>query len=274
MFDSKKQLSPAEAKAEVNRPFDLEKDLTEKRRKKVAGISDVQNGAARSVLAGESVEVSAQKVVAAQAEIHTIETAIGVARQRRVDAVKNLYRTEADALRAAAKAKRDEASDIQRKAAHLLAKLSALELPEGTAYDHTILGCQPTGAWPGVLKPRSKALTEEAGRLDNQAEELERREVPVSARLTLKKATIDALFQDEVFHDSGYFAPATFQVESWAEAVEGKVRHERPDLIRVKNRQYEIVWRGTELDTTDSTLRFPVSFLGSGDTVFTAEVPA
>ena len=33
MFDSKKQLSPAEARAEVDRLFDLERTLTEQRRK-------------------------------------------------------------------------------------------------------------------------------------------------------------------------------------------------------------------------------------------------
>ena len=100
MFGSKTQLSPAEAKAEVVRLFDLERDLTEKRRKKVAGIADVQNGAAQSVLAGESVEASAAKVLRAREEVRTVEAAILIARESRVAAVQALYKAEADSLRA------------------------------------------------------------------------------------------------------------------------------------------------------------------------------
>lgn len=164
------------------RLFIIEQDLTEKRRRQNEEIAKIQDSAAEPVVQGETVESAAKKVIEAQEQVRITEQAIILARQRRVDAITKRNKSEGATLRAAAKTKRDEASDIQRKEEPLFRKLSDLE---GITFDNSILLFQHRGT--GLLVPRSRILAEEAGRLDDQAAELEGREVPSSDRLTLTK---------------------------------------------------------------------------------------
>lgn len=286
-------LSPTEtAKNEVVRLFQIERDLTAKRREKLAAVEAIQQNVGETIVDGGNIADAAARTIHAQAEVRAVEQAIGRARQRRLEAIRKRYEVEAGELRAAARAKRSEAADILRRAEPLLKKLSELQ---GVPYTSAILLAERVGDWaphiflstpkpledcnpfeaqyePGIAGPtfaipRSLALRDEARALEKQAGELESREV--HAHGSIARANLEELLGTEELQSPEIFAPAVSAIEDWIEAIERRVQKERPSLV-MYNRQYCLKWRGGEIDFDDSSLSL-MSAGGWNPIVFTAQ---
>lgn len=108
--------SPVEAaKAEVNRLFELERSLTEKRSAKAAEIQAVQQDAAQSASDEASIEQLATRAIRAQFELRATEQSIELTRQRRLAAIRDRFKVEAEALRSQAAELRSQADGIRKK---------------------------------------------------------------------------------------------------------------------------------------------------------------
>lgn len=294
MYNNVQTPSPTEAaKQEVARLFQMEHDLTEKRRGKLASIEATRRGAAQSILdEGASIEDAAVATLREQIEARTIEEAIALARQRRLAAIQRSYGVEAGELRAAAQVKRGEAAEILRRCEPFLRKLSDLQ---GLTYDATILLAQRNGTWTGsiitgrVLEqcnplesqpdigagffvPRSRNLLNEAEALEQQARALDSREVHQD--YSIEKPSVAELLAAEELRNPVALAPAVNQVEAWVEALEARVRRERPELVLgdvhgiARRRRYKLVWKAGEIDPDYSSLTFPGVSYSGGDPTF------
>jgi hypothetical protein len=84
---------------------------------------------------------------------------------------------------------------------------------------------------------------------------------------------VDAILGAEEFSCPTMLAPAVHEVERWADALEQRVRRERPALASPsQRRQYRLVWHGAKIDPDQSNLMFPGSGSIAGDAVFHAGV--
>lgn len=268
MFNNVHTPSPTEAaKTEIIRLFQIESDLTEKRRQKMLDLDAIRHGAAQAIVDGTAgIEDAAARVAQRQTEVAAAEEAIAIARQRRVKAIQERFKIEAGELRAGAAKCRQDAADILKRCEPLLRKLSDLQ---GLTYDSTILlalrNSQWTGSYitgapldecnpmeatadinAGFLAPRSRELLDQAKGLEAKAVALEEREVLLDG--SINQPTLAAVLADEHFTTPEIMAPAVHMVESWATSVEARIRRERPELAaRVGQRSYRITWRNGEL---------------------------
>jgi hypothetical protein len=111
MFDTKMKeaAGPVEvAREEIARLFQMERDLTDRRREKLAAIEAASQNAAQAILDGSGIEAAAGHTIQMEAEVRAIEQAISLARQRRVVAIRKRQEIEARQLHAVAEAKRAE----------------------------------------------------------------------------------------------------------------------------------------------------------------------
>ena len=97
----KEAAGPVEvAREEIVRLFQTERDLTDRRREKLAAIEAISQSAAQAILDGSGIEEAAGRMIKMEAEVRAIEQAISLARQRRVAAIRKRYEIEARRLRA------------------------------------------------------------------------------------------------------------------------------------------------------------------------------
>lgn len=295
MFNNVQTPSPTEAaKTEIIRLFQIECDLTEKRRQKILDLDAIRHGTAQAIVDGAAgIEDAAARVAQRQTEVAAAEEAIAIARQRRVKAIQECYKIEAAELRAGAARCRQEAADILKRCEPLLQKLSELQ---GLTYDSTILLAQRNSQWTGsyitgapieecnpmeaiaefnagYLVPRSRTLRDQAKGLEAKALALEEREVLLEG--SLNKPTLAAVFAEEHFTNPEIVAPAVHTVESWATSVEARIRRDRPELAsREGHRSYRVVWSNGELQIGQCSISFPGVNYAAGDPTFTVGAAA
>jgi len=148
MFNNVQSPSPTEAaKTEIIRLFQIECDLTGKRRQKMLDLDAIRHGAAQAIVDGTAgIEDAAARVAQRQTEVAAAEEAIAIVRQRRVKAIQQRYKAEAGEMRAIAARYRQEAADILKRCEPLLRKLSDLQ---GLTYSSSILLAQRNSQWTG-----------------------------------------------------------------------------------------------------------------------------
>ena len=290
MFNNVQTPSPTEAaKTEILRLFQIERDLTEKRRQKMLDLDAIRHGAAEAIVDGAAgIEDAAARVAQRQTEVAAAEEAIAIARQRRVKAIQERFKIEAAELRTLAAKCRQEAADILKRCEPLLRKLSDLQ---GLTYDSTILLAQRNSQWTGsyvtgapieecnpmeatadinagFLAPRSRELLDQAKILAAKAVALEEREVLLDG--SINRPTLAAILAEEYFTNPEIVAPAVHMVESWAATVEARIRRDRPELSgRQGQRSYRITWRNGELQVGHCSISFPGVNYAAGDPTFT-----
>jgi hypothetical protein len=284
MFDTKMKetAGPVEAaREEIVRLFQMERDLTDKRREKLAAIAAVSQNAAQAILDGAGIEEAAGRTIQMEEEVRTIEQAISLARQRRVVAIRKRCEIEARELRASAKAKRAEADGILHRCEPHLRKLSELQ---GVQYTSAILLAERIGHWlPDIINakpaedcnpqemsrdldggfavPTFLALRDEARRLDQKASQVEAREIHQD--YAIAKPTVQELLAAEEFQNAETLTPAVYKIEQWASALDSCVLRDRPGLAWSEGksplRRYRLAWKAGEIDQYHSTLTFPGS---------------
>ena len=295
MFNNVQSPSPTEAaKTEIIRLFQIECDLTEKRRQKMLDLDAIRHGAAQAIVDGAAgIEDAAARVAQRQTEVAAAEEAIAIARQRRVKAIQERFKIEAGELRASAARCRQETADILKRCEPLLRTLSDLQ---GLTYSSSILLAQRNSQWTGsyitgapieecnpmeatadinagFLVPRSRELFEQAKVLEAKAVALEEREVLLEG--SLNQPTLAALLAEEYFTNPEIVAPAVHMVETWATTVEARIRRDRPELAgREGQRSYRITWRNGELQVGHCSISFPGVNYASGDPTFTVGAAA
>jgi hypothetical protein len=295
MFNTVQTPSPTEAaKTEIMRLFQIECDLTEKRRQKMVDLDAIRHGAAQAIVDGAAgIEDAAARVAQRQTEVAAAEAAIAIARQRRVKVIQERYKIEAGELRTRAAKCRQDAADILKRCEPLLRKLSDLQ---GLTYDSTILLAQRTSQWSGsyitgapieecnpmeatadfnagYLAPRSRELLDQAKILEANALALEDREVLLDG--SINRPTLAAVLAEEHFTNPEIVAPAVHVVVSWAATVEARIRRDRPDLAtREGQRSYMITWRNGELEVGRCSISFPGVNYSFGDPTFTVGAAA
>ena len=87
MFDTKMKEAAGSvevASEEIVRLFQMERDLTDRRREKLAAIEATSQNAAEAILDGSLIEEAAARTIQMEAEVRAIGQAIALARQRRV----------------------------------------------------------------------------------------------------------------------------------------------------------------------------------------------
>lgn len=295
MFNNVQTPSPAEAaKTEIIRLFQIECDLTGKRRQKMLDLDAIRHGAAQAIVEGTAgIEDAAARVAQRQTEVAATEEAIAIARQRRVKAIQERFKIEAAELRASAAKCRQDAADILKRCEPLLRKLSDLQ---GLAYDSTILLAQRNSQWSGsyitgapieecnpmeatadinagYLAPRSREMVDQAKGLEAKALALEQREVLFDG--SISQPTLAAVLADEHFTNPEIVAPAVHAVETWVSAVEARIRRDRPELAgREGQRSYRVVWSNGELQVGQCSITFPGVNHAAGDPTFTSGAAA
>ena len=295
MFNNIQTPTPTEAaKTEILRLFQIERDLTGKRRQKILDLDAIRHGVAQEVVDGTAgIEDAAARVAQRHAEVAAAEEAIAIVRQRRVKAIQERYKAEAGEMRAIAARCRQEAADILKRCEPLLRKLSDLQ---GLTYSSSILLAQRNSQWTGsyitgapieecnpieatadinagFLVPRSRELFEQAKVLEAKAVALEEREVLLEG--SLNQPTLAALLAEEYFTNPEIVAPAVHMVETWATTVEARIRRDRPELAgREGQRSYRITWRNGELQVGHCSISFPGVNYASGDPTFTVGAAA
>ena len=294
MFNNIQTPTPTEAaKTEILRLFQIERDLTEKRRQKVLDLDAIRHSVAEELVDGTAgIEDAAARVAQRHTEVAAAEEAIAIVRQRRVKAILERYKTEAGELRATAARCRQEAADILKRCEPLLRKLSNRQ---GLTYTSSILLAQRNGGWSdsyitgtpleecnpieatvglnaGFLVPRSRRLIDEAKGLEAKALAVMDREVLLEG--SLDRPTLAAILAEEYFINPEIVAPAVHLVESWASRVEARIRRERPELAGREDdgrtsRRYSIKWRNGELQLGSCSLSFLGVNYAAGDPTFT-----
>ena len=294
MFNNIQTPTPTEAaKMEILRLFQIERDLTEKRRQRVLDLEAIRHSVAQEVVDGTAgIEDAAARVAQRHTEVAAAEEAIAIVRQRRVKAILERYKTEAGEMRAIAARCRQEAADILKRCEPLLRKLSDLQ---GLTYSSSILLAQRNSHWTGsyitgtpieecnpmeatadiaagFLVPRSRVLIDEAKGLEAKAVVLMDREVLLEG--SLDRPTLAAVLAEECFTNPEIVAPAVHLVESWACTVEARIRRERPELAGREDdgrtsRRYSIKWRNGELQLGSCSLSFLGVSYAAGDPTFT-----
>ena len=295
MFNNIQTPTPTEAaKTEILRLFQIERDLTGKRRQKILDLDAIRHGVAQEVVDGTAgIEDAAARVAQRHAEVAAAEEAIAIVRQRRVKAIQARYKAEAGEMRAIAARCRQEATDILKRCEPLLRKLSDLQ---GLTYSSSILLAQRNSQWTGsyitgapleecnpieatadinagFLVPRSRRLIDEANGLEAKAVALEEREVLLEG--SIDRPTLAAVLAEEHFNNPEIVAPAVHMVESWATTVEARIRRERPELAGREDdgrtsRRYSIKWRNGELQLGSCSISFLGVNYAAGDPTFTA----
>ncbi len=287
MFDTKKMkeaAGPVEAaREEIVRLFQMERDLTDRRREKLAAITAVSQNAAQAILDGTGIEEAAGRTIQMEEEVRAIEQAISLARQRRVVAIRKRQETEARQLRSAAQAKRAEADGILQRCEPHLRKLAELQ---GVPYTSAILLAERVGHWmPDIINakpvedcnphemtrdldggfavPKSLALRDEARVLDQKAHQAETREVHQDYAIV--KPTVEELLAAEELQNAETLTPSVYKIEQWALELESRILRERPGLAwgegNSPQRRYRLAWKAGEIDQYHSTLTFPGSDL-------------
>lgn len=284
MFDTKMKeaAGPVEvAREEIVRLFHMERDLTDRRREKLAAIIAVSQNAAQAILDGAGIEQAAGRTIQMEEEVRAIEQAISLARQQRVRAIRKRCEIEARELRALAQAKRAEADGILHRCEPHLRKLSEFQ---GVQYTSAILLAERVGHWlPDIINakpaedcnpqemsrdldggfavPKFLALRDEARRLDQKASQVETREIHQD--YAIAKPTVQELLAAEEFQNAETLTPVVYKVEEWASALESRIRRERPGLAwsegNSPQRRYRLAWKAGEIDQYHSTLTFPGS---------------
>jgi len=284
MFDTKMKetAGPVEvAREEITRLFQMERDLTDRRREKLAAIEATSQNAALAILDGTGIEEAAGRTIQMEAEVRAIEQAISLVRLRRVAAIRKRREIEARELRAAAQARRAEADGILQRCEPHLRKLAELQ---GVQYSSAILLAERVGHWMpdivngkpaedcnphelgrdldgGFAVPKFLALRDEARRLDQKASQVETREIHQD--YAIAKPTVKELLAAEEFQNPETLTPAVYKIELWALALENRILRERPGLAwgegSSRQRRYRIAWKAGEIDQEHSTLTFPGS---------------
>ena len=294
MFNNIQTPTPSEAaKTEIVRLFQIERDLTEKRRQKILDLDAIRHSVAQEVVDGTTgIEDAAARVAQRHAEVAAAEEAIAIVRQRRVKAIQERYKADAGEMRSIAARCRQEATDILKRCEPLLRKLSDLQ---GLTYSSSILLAQRNSQWTGsyitgapieecnpieatadinagFLVPRSRELFEQAKGLEAKAVALEEREVLLDG--SLDRPTLVAVLADEHFTNPEIVAPAVHLVESWASTVEARIRRDRPELAGREDdgrtsRRYSIKWRNGDLQLGSCSISFLGVNYAAGDPTFT-----
>jgi len=284
MFDTKMKeaAGPIEAaRQEIVRLFQMERDLTDRRREKLAAITAVSQNAAQAILDGAGIEQAAGRTIQLEEEVRAIEQAIALARQQRVGAIRKRHEIEARELRASAQAKRAEADAILHRCEPHLRKLSEIQ---GVQYTPAILLAERIGHWlPDIINakpaedcnpqemsrdldggfavPKFLALRDEARLLDQRATQVETREIHQD--YAIAKPTVQELLAAEEFQNPETLTPAVYKVEQWALALENRILRDRPGLAwsegHSPQRRYRLAWKAGEIDQYHSTLTFPGS---------------
>jgi transposase len=294
MFNNIQTPTPSEAaKTEILRLFQIERDLTEKRRQKILDLDAIRHGVAQEVVDGTTgIEDAAARVAQRHAEVAAAEEAIAIVRQRRVKAIQARYKAEAGEMRAIAARCRQEAVDILKRCEPLLRKLSDLQ---GLTYSSSILLAQRNSQWTGsyitgapieecnpieatadinagFLVPRSRELLEQTKGLETKAVGLEEREVLLEG--SIDRPTLAAVLAEEHFTNPEIVAPPVHLVESWATSVEARIRRDRPELAGREDdgrtsRRYSIKWRNGDLQLGSCSISFLGVNYAAGDPTFT-----
>lgn len=286
MFDTKMKETAGpveEAREEIVRLFQMERELTDRRREKLAAIEATSQNAAQAILYGSGIEEAAGRTLQMEAEVRALEQAISLARRRRVAAIRKRDEIEARQLRAAAQAKRADADGILQRCEPHLRKLAELQAVQ---YTSAILLAERVGHWlPDVINgkpaedcnphemtrdldggfavPKFLALRDEARRLDHKASQVETREIHQD--YAIAKPTVEELLAAEEFQNAETLTPAVYKIEQWALALESRILRDRPGLAWSEGnslqRRYRLAWKAGEIDPYHSTLTFPGSDL-------------
>ncbi len=270
----------AEARAHIEKLYTTEQELSRRVLKlredlpaaQSAGGSDLLDAA----LSGTTTPKGAtSRVVQIGAEISICEDAIVQARQRRVEAIRALWRAEAEPLRQRAAELRAEAAEREIKTAAMLRELEQWEQCEyapapphrpHTAPRHddnpkTAPILSPEGgiipSYPSnpvadlqivyIATPRTQLLRNEAAELERRAEELESRSVTAHGYASAPNR--DELLADLSGRGPMQIVPELGAVLRWLDTVEAKVRARRREVVR----------RGTAHGFTPVAAPVPVS---------------
>ncbi len=253
----------AEARAHVEKLYTTEQELSRRVLKlredlpaaQSAGGSDLLDAA----LSGTTTPKGAtSRVVQIGAEISICEDAIVQARQRRVEAIRSLWRAEAEPLRRRAAELRAEADERASKTAAMLRELEEWEecpyAPAPPQRPHTaprhddnpktapILSPEggiirdypsnPVGDLQVVYvpTPRTQLLRNEAAELERQAEALELRQVTTHGYASAPNR--GELLADLAARGPMVLVPELGAVLRWLDTVEAKVRARRQEIVR------------------------------------------
>ncbi len=220
-----------------------------------AGGSDLLD----ATLSGTTTPKGAtSRVVQIGAEISICEDAIVQARQRRVEAIRALWRAEAEPLRKRAAELREEADEREIKTAAMLRELEEWEeCPYAPAPPHrphtaprhddnpkTAPILSPEGGiirdYPSnpigdlqvvyIPTPRTQLLRNEAAGLDQQAEALESRQVTMHGYASAPNR--GELLTDLAARGPMVLVPKLGAVLEYLDRLEAKVRARRQEIIR------------------------------------------
>ncbi len=253
----------AEARAHVEKLYTTEQELSRRVLKLREDLPAAQSSGGADLLdaalSGTTTPKGAtSRVVQIGAEISICEDAIVQARQRRVEAIRGLWRAEAEPLRKRAAELREEADKREIKTAAMLQALEQWEqCPYAPAPPHrphtapshddnpkTAPILSPEGGiirdYPSnpvadlqivyIPTPRTQLLRNEAAELERQAEALESRQVTTHGFASASNR--DELLADLAARGPVVLVPELGAVLEYLDRLEAKVRARRQEIIR------------------------------------------
>mgnify|MGYP001346272734 CR=1 FL=1 len=191
-----------EARVLVERLFKAELDLSTERQAKGEALARAEAQAGTDILqihlAGQGDRATVVSLVAAlRGEIGVLDKAIEAARRRRLAAIPQVWRAEADAKRAEAHKLHEEADTRQGKTERLLRELADFEgcayAPEGpAAHSRPVASLGGAPAVVIVPTPRTELLRQQAQSLEREAVQLEAKR-PVTSGYVRAESRQEAL---------------------------------------------------------------------------------
>ncbi len=253
----------AEAHDLVERLYSTEQELSRRLLKLREDLPAAQSAGGadllKAALSGAATPKGAtSRLVQIRTEIEVVEDAIAQARSQRVEAIKLLWRAEAEPLRKRAVELRKEADEREIKTAAMLRELEEWEqceyAPASPHRPHTaprhddsprtapILSPEggiipsyppnPVGDLQVVIvpTPKTQLLRNEAAELERQAEALESRQVTTHGFASAPNR--DELLADLAARGPMVLVPELGAVLEYLDRLEAKVRARRQEIIR------------------------------------------
>jgi|GEM_PF-4285605 len=210
-----------------------------------------------------------------RSEAAAITSAIDAIRRRRPMVILAEFKAQAAELRRQAKDKLEERQRLLRETEKHLRALSQIE---DVLFCRGILSAQRVGAWPGspdaryeiddltplevgldpsngepFKLPRSRRLLNEVIRLEEAAQELERREV-VSAGNCHDVDSVEALISS-IYSDPLRMGPAPSSIVAWADSCDDEFLKARGG-VAIEARRIRFQWSNGEVDRSHSAIEY------------------
>jgi hypothetical protein len=225
-----------------------ELELLDQKRVRSGAVLEAEKLAGDAFLDGDGNADSVNQVVRLRAEIDAIDRAVHSCRARRLDAIREKYRSDAKVLRLKAREKSAELTALESQTAEHLSALSSLE---GVQFTEAILWRQPKGfdfGQPtGYHAPNSQRLRAEFADLEGKASELETREVSSTGGLDLESTTSSAeVILTALLHESE--SPSAETLQAWLDECEGSALRELKTAFGDRPRRVYVRWNAGAID--------------------------